>query len=203
MNWQELSDRELIELCVAGNEDAWAEFLRRYRRLVMGVAARTLRRAGISVTTTPLEDMLEEILVRILDNNCRVLRELEWLHDGTLRGVLQVIAENATKDRIRSVLSEKRDPRKEKPISDLVEEPSTPADEGERTEQKIFLEQLVNCLKTVIRHEPDCIRDVTIFLLYYGQPVSAADLARVYKMNPRKVENNLARLARLARAHCL
>jgi DNA-directed RNA polymerase specialized sigma24 family protein len=203
MNWQELSDRKLVELCVASKEDAWAEFLRRFRPLIMRVASRTLQRVGISVTIIPLEDMLEESLVRIIDNDYRALRELKWLHEGALYGLLQITSETATKDRIRSVLSEKRDPRQEKPISDLVVEPSNPVDESYRIEQKIFLDQLVSCLKKVIHHEPDCIRDVTIFLLFYSQRVTAADLARVYKMNLRKVENNLARLARLAKAHCL
>jgi len=203
MNWPELSDRKLVELCIEGNEDAWVEFLRRYRLLIIRVAAKTLRAAGVAPSVNLLEDMLQESLARILAKDMRALRELQWLHEGALRGLLQVTATNATRDWLRKKSSEKRDDSKEESLSELDLIVPAQGDLAATLGQKILLDQLANCLENLIRDEADCTRDVAIFRLFYGYRVTAADLARVYKMNIRKVENTLARLARLARVHCL
>ena len=203
MNWQELSDQNLVELCLKGNEDAWAEFLRRYTRLIQTVAAKTLRAQGLRVADGLLEDRLNDSLVRILQNDCRALRELKWLHEGSLRGLLAITAETATKDWIRIIRSEKRDHRKEESLTDLVQIPPNPVNEEARIQRKILQDQLTNCLKRVIHDEADRDRDVAIFQLFFSQRITAADLARVYQMDIRKVENTLARMASLAKKHCL
>jgi DNA-directed RNA polymerase specialized sigma24 family protein len=205
MNWQELTDRELVELCLQGNEDAWRELLRRYNRLLAGVAAKTLRR--YFPNSPQMKEMVAEVaqdaILRICANNFRALRELEWRHDGALRGLLQITAATAAHDFARKRLSEKWNIDQEKSL----EEPGLVIPEKESTEDraqhKILLKQLVRCLEKVIHGEPDAKRDIAMFLLYFGFKVTAADLARLYKLNVRKVENTVARLGRLARAKCL
>jgi len=203
MNWRELSDRKLVELCLEGNEDAWIELLRRYRLLIVRVAGKTLRVAGVKPTATLLEDLLQETLERILDKDRRALRELKWLHEGSLRGLLQIAAATAVQDWIRKKFSKKRDRNKEEPLSGLDLVVPSPGDLAAALEQKILLDQLAKCLENLIRDEADCTRDVAIFRLFFGYRITAADLARVYAMNLRKVENTLASLVRLARSHCL
>jgi len=203
MNWQELSDHKLVELCLEGNQDAWVGFLRRYRLLLIRVAAKTLRVAGVTSTASLLEDLFQESLARILGKDMRALRELRWLHEGSLRGLLLSTGTTAAQDWLRKEFSEKRDKSKEDSLTNLDMVVPTPTDLATTLEQKILLDQLMNCLQRLIRDEADCIRDIAIFRLFYGYRVTAADLARVYKMNLRKVENTLARLARLARSHCL
>jgi RNA polymerase sigma factor (sigma-70 family) len=202
MNWQELPDRKLVELCLERNEDAWVELLRRYRRLIAGVAARTILRS-LWPADGLVQDLVEDSIVRICANEFRALRELEWQHEGALRGLLQVVASTTAQDYLRKALSPKRDIAKEKSL----EEPGlvVPVQErfAERVEQKILMEQLVRCLKKLIHSEPDCTRDIAMFLLFYGWRVTAADLARLYRLNVRKVENILAKLSRLARSNCL
>jgi RNA polymerase sigma factor (sigma-70 family) len=202
MKWQELSDRKLVELCLQGIEDAWVELLRRYRRLIAIVAARMLS-GSITPKASLLEDLVQDTLERILENECRALRELQWLHEGALRGLLQITAATATQDWLRKRFSKKRDIRKEKSLSDPDLVLPASEDVSATLQQKILLDQLANCLERLIGSEADCTRDVAIFRLFYGHRVTAGDLARVYEMNLRKVENTLARLARLARSHCL
>jgi len=203
MNWQEFSDRKLVELCQEGNEDAWTELLRRYKRLIASVASRTLRVAAITPAPSLVEDLISDTLMRIVARDFRALRELRWLHDGSLRGLLQVTTITATKDWIRSVNSEKRDRNKEESLSDLDWSPPVSRDQLPAIEQKILMDQLTKCLETLLHHETDYIRDMAIFRLFYSYRITAADLARVYAMNLRKVENTLARLSRLVRSHCL
>jgi len=202
MDWQELSDRRLVELCLERNEDAWVELLRRYYRLITGVIAKNVRR-HFPPRQNEIQDVAQKTLARICRNDCRALRELEWLHDGALRGLLQTSASNTAKDYVRECRSDKRDASKETSL----EEPGLVVPEKEcyveNLEQKILLDQLARCLHKVIQREPDCTRDIAMFLLYFGARVTAADLSRVYDLNVRKVENTVARLGRLARLHCL
>lgn len=203
MNWQELSDQRLVELCLEANAEAWVELLRRYKRLIAKAIAKTLRILGIAPTASLIEDRTGDCLVRILDKECRALRELHWLHEGSLRGLLQITAITATKDWGRKERSEKRGKDKEVPLPDVEEFLSPSHDVASSLEQKTLLDELMECLGQLIHDEPDCTRDLAIFLLYYGARITAADLARIYEMNLRKVENTAVRLARLARSHCI
>ena len=202
MNWPELPDRKLVELCLERNEDAWVELQRRYHRMIVGVLARTIR-PWFPPTPSVLEDLYQDVLLKIYGNECRALSELEWRHEGALRGLLQVTASTVAQDYVRYWLAQRRDPRK----VDSLEDPGVIVPDqkgsGEDVEQKVLLQQLMHCLKKVIQSEPDCARDIAMFLLFYVCRVTAADLARIYKLNVRKVENIVARLGRLARSHCL
>jgi len=206
MNRQELSDRKLVELCLEYDEDAVAELMRRYKRMIARTAAKTLSAAnlpGLRPTIPLLEDLSQDTWTRIMADDRRALRELEWLHEGALRGLLQKTATTATQDHIRKLLSNKRDITKEESLTDIgmfLPERGNPA---ANTEHKILLDELTKCLVNVIRAEADWVRDVAIFRLFFGYRITASDLARIYQMNLRKVENTLARLARLAKAHCL
>jgi len=205
MNWQELTDRELVALCLQSSEDAWRELLRRYHRLLTGVAAKTLRRyfANYPQMKEMVAEATQDAILRICANDFRALRELEWRHDGALRGLLQITAATAAHDFARKRLSEKWNIDQEKSL----EEPGLVIQEKEsmedRVHHKILLEQLARCLERVIRGEPDAKRDIAMFLLYFGFKVTAPDLARLYQMNIRKVENTVARLGRMARVNCL
>lgn len=200
MIWPEIPDRELVELCLQGNQDAWVEFLRRFHRLVAGVAAKTLpvRMRNHEV----IEDLVQETWKRICNNECRVLRELEWLHEGALRGILKITASSAAKDYVRTVKSQKRDIDKEEPL-ELVFDVPTPDDLERRIHNRVFLEKLARCIEEKIRSETHRTRDIAMFLLFFSHRVTASDLARVYELGLKAVENTVARLARIARQHCL
>ena len=170
--------------------------------MVARVVARTLNAANIKPTSA-VEDLMQEAWARITVDNFRPLRELQWLHDGALRGLLQIAAATATQDYIRKRFSEKRDVRKEESLTEIGAFLPASGNVVANVEYKILVEQLIKCLQGLIRHETDCIRDLAIFQLFYRYRITAADLARVYRMNVRKVENTLARLGRLAKAHCL
>jgi hypothetical protein len=202
MKLLELSDRKLVELCLEGNEDAIAELLRRYKRMVARVVAKTLNAANLKPTSA-VQDLMQEAWARVTVDDMRPLRELQWLHDGALRGLLQIAAATATQDYIRKQFSGKRDIRKEESLTEIGAFLPASGNVVANVEYKILVEQLIKCLGGVIRHERDCIRDLAIFQLFYRYRITAADLARVYRMNVRKVENTLARLGRLVKAHCL
>lgn len=202
MKWQELSDRKLVELCLECDEDAIAELLRRYKRMIARTIARQLVATGLR-SISDVEDLIQDTWTRIVAHDMKHLRELRWPHDGALRGLLQITAATVAKDHIRKVLSGKRDIRQEKSLTDMDMFLPDKGNAVSRLEHNILLDQLVKCLENLIRAEPDYLRSLTVFRLFFGYRITAPDLARIYQMNIRKMENTVARLARLARSHCL
>lgn len=172
--------------------------------MLAGVAARTLRRyfPNSPQMKEMVADAVQDAILKLCANDFRALRQLEWRHDGALRGLLQVTAANVAHDFARKRLSEKWNVDKE----ESLEEPGLvmPEESPEKPmHQNIFLKQLARCLEKLLSGDPDSTRDIAMFLLFYGSRVTAPDLARLYKLNVRKVENTVARLVRLARVKCL
>jgi DNA-directed RNA polymerase specialized sigma24 family protein len=197
--WQEISDRNLVELCLERNEDAWLELMRRYHLLIVKVSSRTIRR-WFNPTSSLLDDLFKDVLVKICANEFRVLREIEWRHEGTLRGLLQVVSSTVAQDYLRRYLAQSRSLHLEQQLEEFVH------DREERTlhsavEHKILLRQIASRLAQLIP-EPNRTRDIAMFLLYFGYRVTAAELARIYHLGTKTVESKLLRLSRLARAHC-
>lgn len=197
--WQEIPDKQLVEFCIQGLEEAWMELLRRYNRAILGVLIRTvpiyLRQNNI------IRDLFQEVLAKICANSLRVLREFEWRHEGSLRGLLQVISATVARDYLRRWLAQGRDVRRESPLEEYAYKKKSPYAYS-ATEQKIFLEQLARNLWKQIHLDPDHVRDIAMFLLYYGHGLRVAELARIYQLNIKTVETKLLRLSRLAREDC-
>lgn len=198
--WPGISDRNLVELCLERNEDAWLELMRRYHLLIVKVASRTIRR-WFWPTPSLLDDLFQDVLVKICANEFRALRELEWRHEGTLRGLLQVVSSTVAQDYLRRCLSLSRSLHLEQQLEEFVHDREVKGTHS-AVEHKILLRQLAGRLAQLIP-EPNRTRDIAMFLLYFGCRVTAAEIARLYHLGTKTVESKLLRLSRLVRAHCV
>jgi DNA-directed RNA polymerase specialized sigma24 family protein len=198
--WPGVSDRNLVELCLERNEDAWVELMRRYHLLIVKVSSRTIRR-WFQPTPSLLDDLFQEVLVKICANEFRALRELEWRHEGTLRGLLQVVASTVAQDYLRRCLTQSRSLHLEQQLEEFVHDHQIKHTHS-AVEHTILLRQVASRLAQLIP-EPNRTRDIAMFLLYYGYRVTAAELAPLYHLGTKTVESKLLRLTRLARAHCV
>lgn len=188
-------------MCLQGDEDAWKEFFRRFARLIAGLIYKTLQRSPIARNSSdPVSDLVHDALKRLFVDDCRPLRKLEWRHDKSLRGLVLKTASTTALDYVRKLKTIQRDVSKEISLEEPGVEVPTSHSFVDQVHSKIFLEQVAKCLYRLLRGEPDQIRDVAIFLLYYGQKITAKDISRIYHLNVRKVENIVARMGRLARA---
>lgn len=195
--WPGISDRNLVELCLERNEDAWVELMRRYHLLIVKIASRTIRRWFRPIPSL-LDDLFQDVLLKICANEFRALRELEWRHEGTLRGLLQVVASTVAQDYLRRCLSLSRSLHLEQQLEEFVHDREV-KDPHSAVEHQILLRQLAGRLAQLIP-EPNRTRDIAMFLLYYGYRITAAELARLYHLGTKTVESKLLRLSRLARA---
>jgi DNA-directed RNA polymerase specialized sigma24 family protein len=198
-DWPGISDRNVVELCLERNEDAWLELMRRYHLLIVKVSSRTIHR-WFKPTPNLLDDLFQDVLVKICSNDFRVLREIEWRHEGTLRGLLQVVSSTVAQDYLRRCLAQSRSLHLEQQLDAFLHDRQVKSTHS-AVEHKILLRQIVSRLAQLIP-EPNRTRDIAMFLLYYGYRVTAAEIARLYHLGTKTVESKLLRLTRLARAHC-
>src|SRR6478672_4720740 len=117
--WPGVSDQNLVELCLERNEEAWLELMRRYHLLIVKVSSRTIHR-WFQPTPSLLDDLFQEVLVKICTNEFRALRELEWRHEGTLRGLLQIVSSTVAQDYVRRCLSWSRSLHLEQQLEEFV-----------------------------------------------------------------------------------
>jgi len=199
-DWPGISDRNLVELCLERNEDAWVELMRRYHLLIVKVSSRTIRR-WFQPTPSLLDDLFKDVLVKICANEFRALRELEWRHEGSLRGLLQVVSSTVAQDYLRRCLARSRSLHLEQQLEEFVHDREEKNSQS-AIEHKILLRQIASRLAQLIP-EPNRTRDIAMFLLYFGYRITAAEIARLYHLGTKAVENKLLRLSRLARTHYL
>jgi RNA polymerase sigma-70 factor (ECF subfamily) len=87
----------LLSRCIARDEDAWKEFLERYRRIIYGSILKTLEMRGHSRELA--EDVFQDVLLKLLADDCRALRRFEGRSQTTTW--LARISINATIDAVR------------------------------------------------------------------------------------------------------
>jgi RNA polymerase sigma-70 factor, ECF subfamily len=201
MNFREFPDRELVQFCLQGNQQSWFEFMRRFHSLIAGVVARTIRRS-MKPDSSLVDDLVIDAFAKLCMNNYKALRELEWPHENAFRGFLKVVASNVAQDHLRKRKAQKRD-KEEEQLDELHDHAAVGVDPSEGVEHSVMIQQLVRCLEKIAGAEPDFQRSLAMFLLYFKWGVTAKDISRVYSLGLKSVENNLSRLARIAKTNCL
>ncbi len=101
--------RELLRRCAVQRDGtAWNEFRRRYEvRLLAGVR-RGLRRTGMWNPPVEVEDLLQEVYCKLLDNGGRYLLRCRGGAEAAISAYLGRIAETVAIDRVRSEIAAKR-----------------------------------------------------------------------------------------------
>lgn len=199
MNWQAISDRELVESCLQDNQrEAWTEFLRRFQPLMAAVVAKTIRR-WMPPNRSLVDDLVQSSLRKICDNNCRAMRSFRWLHENSFRGFLKVVSSNAVQDHFRKYPTT----RIEGDLEEVGPEALRTEASTRSVETEALVHKLVACLQRLLSSEADFNRDLAMFLLYYRYGLTAKEISRLYPLTLKAVENTLLRLVRIARTRCI
>ena len=199
MNWPELSDRELVEMCLQSmQEEAWSEFLRRFQPLTAAVVTRTIRR-WTRPSRNLVDDMVQSSLRKICDNNCRAMRGFRWLHENSFRGFLKVVASNVVQDHFRKYPPT----RVEEDLEEVGPEALKTETSTTRVETEALVHKLIACLQKLLGADADSKRDLAMFLLYYRYGLTAKEISGLYPLTIKAVENTLLRLVRIAKTRCI
>lgn len=106
-------DSGLIRRLIAGDEDAWSEFVARFSPAIFGAVINTLRKAGFGGDDGV--DIAQDVYVRLCKNDFHLLRQFDSRR-ASLRTWLGVVASSTAIDHLR------RNKRQSVPLESVPEE---------------------------------------------------------------------------------
>jgi len=98
---QDVADDILLQRVLQRERQAWAEFFRRFDRLIAGTVVRVLRRYGVRAAPEDVGDMVAEVWVALLRDDQRKLRIYDRQRGSRLNSWIGLIAANTTIDYLR------------------------------------------------------------------------------------------------------
>ena len=194
-NYFTMSSQELVAECVGGRGEAWQEFFHRYSRLITSVVIRMARQWG---DTSPelINDLTQEVYLNLANDNCRLLKTFEPVHENAVVGYLKAITANVALGYFRAIHAAKRGSGGN--IEDTVYLDAAPVDisSTREPEMMVMMEEIDQILK-----EKASERDLAIFRLHYHQGLTAKEIAAMpaVQLTVKGVESVLHRLIQVLR----
>lgn len=165
-----------------GDADAWEEFLRRFRPLVISVLVRTARRYTASYAQE-IDDLEAEVYLRLCAKGANTLRSFKPRHPGSAYGYIKVIAACVAHDHFK------------KPAGNRVEDfPLENLAQPDMTEWQSFIRDVDTILRRKVSE-----KERQLFWLYYLHGLTAKEIAALPTVNlsVKGVESACARLGRM------
>ena len=180
MDYQVLSIDELVRECAENPcPEVWAEFIRRFQRLIASVVIRACREWGETAADV-IEDLVQETYLKLCANNYSVLKEYKPLHPNGFLGYLRAVAAHVVYDHFRARHAGKRD------VENTVElnEATNPVQGGlsEVAENEVFFKEVNNLLRQR-GTGPQEEKERAIFWLYYRHGMTSKAIASIPAMN--------------------
>jgi RNA polymerase sigma-70 factor (ECF subfamily) len=199
MDYEALSPYQLVQCCLETvNDNAWEEFLNRFHPLITTVVARTARRWNVA-TPTLLEDLAQEVYLKLCADHCQLLRDFHGIHADSLFAYLKVTTSNLVQDHFKAHRARKRGSGCVDQSLELLDPPVQDGGSGtrEEIEQGVLLKQIGEILAAAGYsrwHQ-------AIFWLYYRRGYTAQALAAIpaVDLTVKGVESLLQRMARSVR----
>jgi RNA polymerase sigma-70 factor (ECF subfamily) len=194
----EVSVNDLAKACARSSDAAeWGELMRRCAPLTAMVVGRVVRLWMSGSSPAVVDDIVQEVFLKLCDQERRILREFEPRGEDSFLGLLRTISVSVANDHFRRRSSAKRGGNVVT-MSIAEDSPSGKADGAIQTEnmqQSVLIAQLDKKLRSA----PETIsgRDRDLFWLYYLQGLTAEEIARVPKvgLTAKGVESALRRVA--------
>ena len=202
MDMSSISVNDLAKAC-AHSSDAveWEEFLRRCAPLASLVALRVSRLWMSSSSPATVDDIVQEIFLKLCERERRILREFEPRGEDSFLGLLRIVSASVANDYFRRISSQKRGGKVVTTLlgEDTVSLPTGGASQATQMRRSVLLAEL----DRMLRSAPEVIgeRDRALFWLYYLQGLTAGEIARlpVSGLTAKGVESALRRVTRWLR----
>lgn len=190
MDWADAPADQLFRACAcAASTAAWKEFMRRYHPLLTAAAVRVSRRWGKG-TADEIDDIVQEIYIKLCSDGSRVLTDFQVVRPGEEFGYLKVVATNHAHDYYRRRSASKRG-RDMASLEDNLGVAVTDAG----MERRLALAEVEKALLAGTQTQTGR-RDRGIFRLYYQQGMTAKAIAELpgVELTQKGVEGVLHRL---------
>jgi len=196
-----LAANRLALICAYSAEaPEWEEFV----RMATPVVSLAARRVGVvwgDRSTATLNEIVQEVFLRLCEDERRVLREYEARGEDSLLQLLRIVTATVGTDHFRKLRAEKRGGN----LPAVTVQPHAVADElsDARAARAVEMPSLFAQLDGLLRLYPTKVsaRDRKMFWLHYRQGLTAEAIARIPTMglSAKGVESALIRLTRLLR----
>jgi RNA polymerase sigma-70 factor (ECF subfamily) len=196
------SVNDLAKAC-AHSADAveWAEFLRRCAPLAGLVAMRISRMWRCSSSPATVDDIVQEIFLKLCERDRRILRDFEPRGEDSFMGLLRIVSASVANDYFRRLNSTKRGGKVV--TMPLIEDASSFASPGVHPSAQMERSALLAELDNKLRSAPETIRqrDCDLFWLYYLQGFTAEEIAALptFGLTAKGVESALRRVTKWLR----
>jgi RNA polymerase sigma-70 factor (ECF subfamily) len=199
MDPSQICINELAQACAhSADAEEWTEFLSR-AALVAGRVARVWANAP---SRALVDDIVQEIFLKLCEQERRILREFEPRGPDSFLGLLRTVSVSVANDYFRRLHSAKRG-GKVVTSHFAVEQVSHPAN-GDGGSASLHKSVLFAQLDRKLRDEGGVVsgRDRSLFWLYYAQGLTAEEIAAVPSvgLSAKGVESALRRIVLWLRA---
>jgi RNA polymerase sigma-70 factor (ECF subfamily) len=196
MSYSSLSAEELVRACAeSGKAEAWEEFVRRFRVVIVSAVRRIALRYG-ERSDTVIDDLTQDTYLKVCKDNCRMLRDFKPRHPDAFFGMLKVTAANIAYDYFRHEDTVKHGRGIiEIELTDVEAfVPDSRSTGPDSIERAILLREIDDILSDMAT--PLAARDREIFWLHHRQGFTADAIAAIpgCKVGTKGVESILHRL---------
>ena len=123
MKINKLTNIELTRLCAQepADKNVWKEFYSRFDKRIWLVIYRECREKGFTENTSQfrqiVQDLVQEVYVKLVDKNCKALRDFIGASEHSIFTYLGIIAKNVVRNYLIKMNAQKR-PSKDKSINE-------------------------------------------------------------------------------------
>lgn len=203
MDPSQICVNELAQACAHSADAAeWEQFLSRTTPLASLVAARVARLWANAPSPALVDDIVQEIFLKLCEQERRILREFEPRGADSFLGLLRTVAVSVANDYFRRLHSAKRGGKVV--TSPLAAEQVIHLANGDGESASLHKSVLFTQLDRKLRNAGEVVseRDRGLFWLYYGQGFTAEEIAALPSvgLSAKGVESALRRVVLWLRA---
>jgi DNA-directed RNA polymerase specialized sigma24 family protein len=111
-NLKKLTNVQLVQIIANEpcNEEAWREFLHRFHKYVSFTIYSACKRLGYAEGVAKVEDLAQEVYIKLLNNNCEPLKRFTSLYENAILKYLKITAIRAVHTDFTTWKAQKRQP---------------------------------------------------------------------------------------------
>jgi RNA polymerase sigma factor (sigma-70 family) len=184
VNYVKMANPQLIVECLKTTEGSWTEFVRRTQPIIYRTVLKAAHAWG-NVPGEAIDDLVQDVYLKLCANNFRALRNFETGHENALFGFLKGVASNVVQDHFRQLAAQR----------------GADSHPAFTFDPDLLLSAIDKALKT-LSHQTDFERDRTVFWLYYRDGFTAKEISALpgIGLTQKGVESVLLSQTRLLRA---
>ncbi len=176
MDFDNLSEKELLNTCIQGSKEAWDAFVEKYTKLIYHSINKTFRTYSADFLYHDKDDIHNSVFLSLIENDYRKLRQYEGKNGCTVSSWLALVTNRFTINHIKKAKRSKHiegDPPGNVDVRERVSNPQPqPGDELSVKESLEILKELVNNLK---------VDDKLFIKLYYEKELPPEEIAEILK----------------------